>query len=261
MYVAPAEMSTTDVQNKYIARQLNYDPPGDMATFTLPFNLVAAEGAFWFYIKRDNSSHIDCYARDLGLPGHRWVGTEWEAFANPVSAYVGGVDARTWAAQDDLTLGLWASFDQSHQDGTVVAISNNSEAKVRVSFTSARKLQAMVKNSNGDVKTLNMTLEPHPGFNFIVVAYDRGSSVKLYVNGVVVAQDTPTNFGLFGETMNLALGATVDAGGSSSNQLPRVVVDDVFVAKSVLTDAKIREIYESYIIAAPLMQVEDVTPA
>lgn len=225
---------------------------------TLPFPLDAEDAEWWAYFKK--GLLYDTSNSAYGQAGKVWNGSAWGT-QNNVIAKIEGVSAGNWAATDDLAIGVIVNVDNSPVNGTLLALCDSSEAKVQIRVKSDKKVEATVKNSNGTLYTLTSPDVLHSGFNLITLSYDRNAAVKLGVNGLVVDTETPSDYGVLGSTIALAVGAKVLTDKTASDQLKNAVVDDVFIARSVPLDADLWDIYMAYITATPMIQFEDVTPA
>lgn len=128
-----------------------------------------------------------------------------------------------------------------------------------IKVTAAKKAQAYIKNTNDNTYTLDAAKALHPGFNLLTLSFERNSTIKLGVNGVIVDTETPANVGILNTTLSVAIGAQKLVAGAASSKLKNAVVDDVFLAKAVISDQALWDIYAAYVIAAPLMLVEDTT--
>ncbi|MBI4305225.1 MAG: hypothetical protein HY678_02800 [Chloroflexi bacterium] len=240
--------------------EVYYSGGPSVHSVTLPVPLDADDDDWWAFFKK--GVVYDSSNAAYGQTGKVYSGSAWSA-QNNVVAKLEGASAGTWASRDQFTVGVVADVDGSPGNGTLLALSNGTEAKVSLRVKSDKKVEAVFKNTNGDTVTLTSTDILHPGSNVIVASYADGASpaAKLSVNGQVVATGTPTNYPLLDGTFALGIGAKVLSDKTVSDQLKDAIVDDVFIAKSVPSDASLWDLYLAYITAAPMMQFEDVTPA
>lgn len=222
---------------------------------TFPFSLDADQDAWWAYFK--DKTCRDTSAGTYGIAGKYWTGTAFGDLADILAEFQGEA-AINWPSRDRFTIGVLVNLDNSPANGILVALANASEAKARIKITSAKKAEGYFQNSNGTTYTVTSPAQLHPGFNLVTLSYDKevADGVKLGVNGLVVDKATPSNFALFGETLALGVGALMKTDKTTSDQLKNAVVDDVFLAKGVVLDADLWDIYQTYITAAPLMTVE-----
>ncbi|MBM3935123.1 MAG: LamG domain-containing protein [SAR202 cluster bacterium] len=223
---------------------------------TFPFPLEAAKDQYWAYFK--GVSH---YSGDStrGLPGREFVSSSWldrTVFAE----FQGTDDVATRASLDDFTVGVVVNVDHSPCDGTVFALADGSEAKASVRVKSDKTVEGKFKNTSGTTYTVTDPSRLHNGHNLITLSYDRNVGVKLGVNGTIVATTTPSDHALFNTNLAIGIGTLMKTDRTNTDNLKNATIDDLWLAKSVLIDDDIWQLYESYITAAPLMQIEDVSP-
>ncbi len=269
-WVAPANLPTGEIVSKAIDYWTTNSE--GLVQHNFPSMLVAGEGQYWIYMQRDGS-WPNSLSRSSGYPyttagplaqyGLNDAGDEWVAnYLGRYDRHVllhGANDSENWPATDKLTLGVVVNTDLMDLSdvGTVVALCDGSEARARISIASGPVASCLFKPTTGS-HSLTDTRRLHPGCNLITASYEKSVKVKLGVNGMVVAETTPGAYDLFGITLAMGVGAEVKTGGSVASQLTNGIVDDVFLAKGVVTDAKLREIFLAYITAAPLMQTTSV---
>ncbi len=224
---------------------------------TLPFALDADSGQWWCYFKANS-------CRDTGSATHGINGKSWNGSAytdvSDVLVKFSGPSATSWPSYDKFTICVLVNADVSPGDGVLLSIADANEAKARLYITSDKKAQGVIKNAGGATYTLTAPDQMHPGYNLVTLAYQRNVSVKLGVNGVIVASTTPNDNALFNTTLAIGVGAQMLTVKTTSLQLKNGVVDDIWLAKGTITDAELWDIYMGYLTAAPLMQLEDVTP-
>ncbi len=225
-------------------------------TVTFPFTLDADADQWWLYLKGNtfNNAAVGSY----GTAGKLWGGSSWSDCLRVLAEFQ-GADAPTWSAYDDFTIGMVVDAGASPANGVLLAIADASEVKAQVFLKSDKKIEGRFKNANGSTYTLTSLAPLHPGFNLITLSYDRNAAVKLGINGKVVATDTPSDHAMFAaSTFATCIGAQMLTGKTLSNYAEKVVVDDVWLAKGVVTDAMLWEIYLQYITGAPLMLTTSV---
>jgi len=258
LYVAPSNLSPASVPSQAImSQQLTKAYGAQYIEWTLPYVLNLQDTSRWLYYSSSDGevSYSNSGAADDVIK--EWTGSAWTASTFYWRGNLFGLDAATWPSYDTFTVELWVDrVDTVPWNGTALAIADATEAKARLYVTSAQKVEGTFKNTNGDLYTPASTRTLHPGFNLLTLSYQKGVAVKLGVNGVVVDTRTPSNYGLFNTALALGIGAQMLTGKTTSGQLKNALVDDVFLAKGVVTDADLWDIYMSYLTAAPLMQVE-----
>ncbi|MBI4312289.1 MAG: hypothetical protein HY681_10970 [Chloroflexi bacterium] len=220
-----------------------------------PFELDAVAGQYWLYFR--GNSDYDA-SGTYGMSGKLWGGSA-HADRTGVLASFQGVAGGSWSSHDKVTIGALVNVDNSPANGMAVCLANTSEAKAYIKVKSDKKIEGFFKNTNGTSYILTSTRALHPGHNLITISYERNVGVKLAVNGEVMATATPSDHALFNATLALALGAQKLQGGAVSSKLTNGIVDDVWIAKGVLSDRDLWDVYTAYIIAAPLMLLDDVT--
>ncbi len=260
-FVAPPDLSPTDVPSKAVATGQVDSPGGSTYKFTFPFPIYALADMYWIYLRHwGGGGRFDLYHGGTeGLDAQQWTGSAWSAITDKLRVILRGVNAEAWASYDKFTIGALVNVDNSPCDGVVVAISDASEIKARLYVKSDKKVEGKFKNTNGTLYTVTAAKVLHLGYNLLTLSYEKNvaNGVKLGVNGVVVAQATPNNYPLFNTTLALGIGAQMLTGKTTSDQLKNALVDDVYLAKGVVTDAVLRNIFEAYILSVPLMQMEE----
>ncbi len=271
VYIAPANTSPTDLPSKsvlhyqYTSTSLTaYQYYGFDMLAPVPFSVM--ETGYWLYITW-NKSGGSYWAYTTGAQNTRgWNGS---AYVQPAASHqlnwlsmLGQNDMVTWPVLTKFTVGLWVNADDYDAlNGALLTLANAGEEKLKLSVNSDKKAQGYVKNAGGGANTLTATLRLHPGYNLITMSYDRNvaGGIKLGVNGKVIQSADAQDQGLFNEQLAICLGAKQLTGGTVSEQLKDCVIDDVFMAKDVLTDDDLWKVYMAYITTAPLMLVDDVT--
>lgn len=162
------------------------------------------------------------------------------------------------------TLGVWVNLDDASLSsggvGALVTLADASTKLAQVSYTADWKARGYIRTAVGSSYTLTSPSKLHPGFNLITLSYDKGvvGGIKLGVNGKVVASTDAPPEDLFNDVLAACIGATQNTSGAISEGGDNAVVDDVFLAQGVLSDAALWDIYMAYITAAPLMKSEAV---
>ena len=221
-----------------------------------PYDFDASDGQFWLYYPPDAQSDT---ALGALLTQKTWDSPTltWIAYtAGRVKVKFYGASPAAWGSYGSFTIGVVVNIDASPGDGMALAIADATETKAHIKVTSAKKIEGKFKNTAGTAYTLTSPDRLHIGHNLITLSYEQNVAVKLALNGKVVASTTPSNNPVFNTTLALGLGAQMLTGTGTSLQLTSAIIDDVFLAGGVLSDAELWDIYLAYITAAPLMEIE-----
>ncbi len=190
----------------------------------------------------------------------QWSAGNFASLGDYAPVHFVGRPAQSWPATDKLFVGISANVEAA-SPGVLVALSSNSEAKVQLEVESNYKILGTIKNAGGTLYTVESPDKLHSGFNVLTLSYEPSVAVKLGLNGrVVLASTTPSSSGaLASGALAIGVGAKVLTTGAASLKVKNALIDDVWLAKSVLSDSDLWNIYMAYIITVPMMQVEDVT--
>lgn len=260
VWLAPANTSPSQLDSQCLAKA-QYSQAvtyGEWYAFDILFDnpMVVTTAGYWMYVDWNLSGNLRWFNCNSPIENQYWTGSAWSTISGQRVMWMtalGQSDALVYPALDQFCVGLWANVDDKDAKNGALFTLASSENKARIFITSAKKAEGYVKTSGGTAQTLTTPTRFHPGFNLITLSYDRNvvnEGLKLGVNGKVVAKATSPDEALFNATLTLTVGG-----------VPDCIVDDVFMAKDVPTDAELWDIYLSYITAAPLMTVESVTVA
>lgn len=257
VFFASAGMDQGDVANDYMV-SVNTDVTGSgpwTHTAVIPFPLDAPPGVWWAFMPQQTyfKTGLD------EVKGKEWVASAWVDKDDLVVEFIGAVSP-SWSTFDDFTVIAFVNVDKSPANGVLFSLSDSSESKLKITIKSDKKVEGKIKNTNGDVYTRTSPEILHLGFNMITLSYEKSVKVKLGINGKVVSSEVPSAFGLFNATLALSIGSQMMADKTTFNDLDQALICDVAMASSVMSDADLWDLYMSYITAAPLMLVDDVTP-
>lgn len=266
-YVGAPEIPNGDLADEALVEVESSYQGSNLHEVTLPYDLpVATDGGLWFYVPTTSPRLQSSLSPQLTQ--YRWDSgaSEWQLKDDArwkLQLY--GVPGDAWPSLNSLTIGAVVNIDNTPGFGVgggfVVTLQDSSEGKVFIRVKSSRKIEGYFMNTNGSTYTVTSLKPLHPGHNLVILSYERIVGVKLSVNGEVVATDTPSDHPLLDTTLALNIGAARNQGlgvGDATSKLTNGIVDDVWIAKGVVSDAALWDIYTSYITAAPLMQVEEL---
>lgn len=227
-----------------------------------PYELRVEQGQYWLYIPDEAGFGVWYSTQSQWLLQKSWnaVSASWDdytSYAYNVNLY--GADGVAWPSYDQFTVGAWVNMDNSPSDPSgafVICLADGLQAHLYITIQSDKTVYGLVRNTSGTTYSMQSSEPLHPGFNLLTLSFNRNNTVKLGVNGVVVATATPADFGILNTTLALAVGAWKALGGAASFEMTKGIVHDVFMASGVISDSALWDIYMAYITAVPMMQVE-----